>query len=133
MFGDFCQKNIFLPLLPKSFGAKNWFLAITQKCSVKSKIWPYKQIPCEISFLIMHTFILYLISFQVTWQKLFSQNARVAPSLKAHSLISNRGCSKNFKIWIFFICYTALLGLQTHFPIKIVQKSFQGEIRAIFS
>ena len=52
--------------------------------------------------------------------------------LKAYFQISNRGCSQKFQNMIFFLPLFIALFLKTHFPKGIEQKSFQGEIRAIF-
>ena len=52
-------------------------------------------------------------------------------NLKAYSQISDRGCSQNCQNLNFLHLFLAL-PLKTHFPKGIGQKSFQGEIRAIF-
>ena len=51
--------------------------------------------------------------------------------LKAYSQISNRGRSQKFQNLNFLHLFITL-PLKTHFPKGIEQKSFQGEIRAIF-
>ena len=52
-------------------------------------------------------------------------------NLKAYSQISNRGRSQKFQNLNFLYLFITL-PLKTHSPKGIEQKSFQGEIRAIF-
>ena len=52
--------------------------------------------------------------------------------LKAYSLRSNRGHSQNFQKFEFLHIFLALLK-EAHFPKGIRLKSFQYEMRAIFS
>ena len=61
----------------------------------------------------------------------YSKTFTTSMYLKAYSQISSRGRSQKFQNLNFLHLFITL-PLKTHFPKGIEQKSFQGEIRAIF-
>ena len=78
-FGDFVKKKKIT--LVQKFWREKLIFGDFSKIEFLAKISDYLKISCEISFLKINTFIYFTLLVFKLRQKLFSQNARVAPSL----------------------------------------------------